>query len=383
MAYQFTVPGKTLIGPGALALAENAVRELGTKALIVTGRHVSQNGIVKTLADHLDHWQIRYEIFSGITGEPSDEMIRAGIRAYEASSCDFLIGIGGGSPLDSAKAIAAFSVLKCSPAELMGKEIRGKFPPTVLIPTTAGTGSETTKFTIITDTRKNVKMLLKGDCLLPEVAIIDPELTLSAPRSITAATGMDALTHAVESYTSRKANPVTDLFAVSAVKRIFRYLPAAFQDGSDKKAREEMALAAYEAGICINNASVTLVHGMSRPIGALFHVPHGISNAMLIRECLAFAIDGCPERFAALARAASAADEQTPDRTAALRFLDALETLCEALQIPTLETYGIDRKEFVAAMDKMAADALESGSPANTIREVTKEDILSIYRKLW
>ncbi len=383
MAYQFTVPGRTFIGENALALAENSVKSLGKKALIVTGKIVTKTGTVDILTDYLKKWNIEYEIFNEITGEPTDEMIDQGVKAYEASGCDFLIGIGGGSPLDSVKAIAVVATLKCNIADLMGKEIEGKFPPMLLIPTTAGTGSETTKFTVITDTKKNVKMLLKGEKLLPDVAIIDPAFTMTAPKGITAATGMDALTHAVESYTSRKANEITDMFALSAIKRIFKYLPAAWKDGSDKKAREEMAMAAYEAGVCINNASVTLVHGMSRPIGALFHVPHGISNAMLIKECLTFALDGCYEKFANIARAIGAAGEDMSDEVAANAFLEALDALCKEIEIPTLARYGIEKVAFAEMTDKMATDAIASGSPSNTIKEVTKEDVLAIYGKLW
>ena len=297
MAYQFTMPAKVMIGDHSLEAAEAVVTELGKKALIVTGKVVTKTGLVKKLTDLLTKWGVDYVIFNDITGEPTEEMIDQGISEYKESGCDFLIAIGGGSPLDSAKAIAAMTVLPGRLSDYMGVEIKGKFPGMVMIPTTAGTGSETTKFTIITDTKNNVKMLLKGDALLPEVAILDP-----APQSITAATGMDALTHAVEAYTSRKGNTLTDLYALSAIKRIFEYLPIAYTDGMNNKAREEMQIAAFEAGICINNASVTLVHGMSRPIGALFHVPHGISNAMLIKECLAFSLDGCYERFATIAR---------------------------------------------------------------------------------
>ncbi len=383
MAYQFTLPGSSFLGSNALLASEAKIKSLGTKALIVTGKIVTRIGTVKILTDCLEQWGIAYTAFDGITGEPTEEMIDEGVKLFASEKCDFLIAIGGGSPLDSAKAIAAMSVLEGRISDYMGKEIMGTFPPMVLIPTTAGTGSEATKFTIITDTKKDVKMLLRGDALLPDLAIIDPVFTMTAPAGITAATGMDALTHAVESYTSRKGNALTDLFALSAIKRIFRYLPTAYRDGNDVKAREEMSLAAYEAGICINNASVTLVHGMSRPIGALFHVPHGISNAMLISECLSFALDGCYDKFAAIARAIGAAKEEDSEKDAAKAFLKALTGLCQHCDIPTLKEYGINQSEFEQLVDKMAADAMASGSPSNTIKEVTKEDLIRIYYKLW
>lgn len=383
MAYQFKMPGRTVMGENALLQSEAAVKALGKKALIVTGKNVTKSGAVERLTDALGQWGISFEVFNDITAEPTDTMIDAGVKAYRQAGCDFLIAIGGGSPLDSAKAIAAMTVLGGRISDYMGVEIQGRFPPMVLIPTTAGTGSEATRFTIITDTEKDVKMLLKGDALLPELAIIDAAFTATAPRHVTAATGMDALTHAVESYTSKKGNPLTDLYALDAIKRIFTYLPAAYSEVGNAKAREEMSVAAFEAGVCINNASVTLVHGMSRPIGALFHVPHGISNAMLIKECLSFALDGCYERFAVIARAIGAADAAVSDKAAAERFIKALEALIKQLEIPTLKEYGIPKERFDSLIDKMAQDAMASGSPSNTIKAVTKDDLAAIYKRLW
>ncbi|HCT64721.1 MAG TPA: alcohol dehydrogenase [Lachnospiraceae bacterium] len=383
MAYKFILPVQTLMGPKAFAESEAAVKSLGAKAFVVTGKIVTKTGMVKTLTDYLDSWNIKYEIFNDIIGEPTNKMIEAGVKLYKETECDFIIGIGGGSPLDSAKAIAAMSVLEGKISDYMGCEITGDLPPMVLIPTTAGTGSEATKFTVITDEEKQVKMLLKGDVLLPRVAIVDSTFTKTSPQSTTAATGMDALTHAVECYTSRKGNTLTDMYALSAIKRIFKYLPKAYADGNDEKAREEMSTAAFEAGVCINNASVTLVHGMSRPIGALFHVAHGISNAMLIKECMEYVLDGCYDRFATIAKTIGAADESNSDEEAANIFLQELVKICKYCNIPTLAEYGINKEEFHAVIDKMAQDAMDSGSPSNTIKAVTKEDLIKIYKRLW
>lgn len=383
MSYEFSLPGRTIIGENALKDSEEILKKLGKKAFIVTGKIVTKMGTVKLLTDCLEGIGIEYEVFNDITGEPTDIMIEAGVKAFKEAGCDFCIAIGGGSPLDSGKAIVAMTTLDGNISDYMGKTIEGDFPPLVLIPTTAGTGSETTKFTIITDSKRDIKMLLKGESLLPKLAIIDYTLSITAPKGVTAATGMDALTHAVEAYTSRKANPLTDTYALAAIKRIFKYLPLAYEDGNNKKAREEMALAAFEAGVCINNASVTIVHGMSRPIGALFHVAHGISNAMLIKECLSYVLDGAYERFADIGRVINAADENDSDKKAAEKFLEKLSELCKAVEIPTLKEYGIDKNEFDKVVNKMAQDAMDSGSPSNTIKNVTKEDLLKIYEKLW
>ena len=176
---------------------------------------------------------------------------------------------------------------------------------------------------------------------------------------------------------------MSDTFALSAVKRIFKYLPRAFHNGDDAEAREEMAVAALEAGVAFNNASVTLIHGMSRPIGALFHVAHGLSNAMLIKGCLGFALEGAYNRFAALGRVIGAASELDSHREAAEKFLAAAAALVEALETPTLEEYGIERTAFFSQIEKMSHDAMESGSPANTIRPITQADVEAMYRNLW
>ena len=218
---------------------------------------------------------------------------------------------------------------------------------------------------------------------MPDLAVCDPQFTMTAPPKITASTGLDALCHAMEAYTSRKAQPMSDIFALSAVKRIFKFLPRAFHNGDDAEAREEMAVAALEAGVAFNNASVTLIHGMSRPIGALFHVAHGLSNAMLIKECLGFALEGAYDRFGALGRAIGAASAEDGHQAAAEKFLSAASALVEELETPTLEEYGIDRAAFFNQIEKMAHDAMESGSPANSIRPITQADVERMYKNLW
>lgn len=379
----YTIPEHILIGKNVLLEAAPYLKSCGKKALIVTGKHIEKSPMMEQLKNVLQDNAIEMAIYSGITGEPTDVMIEEGIQVYQREGCDFCIGIGGGSPLDAAKAIAAMITNEGKIADYNGKEITRPIPPVAAIPTTAGTGSEATRFTIITDSQKDIKMLLKGDSLIPKLAIIDPDFGMDMPKSLTAATGLDALTHAIEAYTSKKAFELTDTLAISAVKRIMKYLPIAYQNGYDIKAREEMSIAALEAGICINNSSVTLVHGMSRPIGALFHVPHGLSNAMLLKECLAFALEGTYERFAHLGRSIGAAALEDSDEAAAHKFLSQVEEVCKVCQVPTLRAYGIDEKAFEASIPKMAEDAMASGSPGNTRKAVTKEDCMVIYKKVY
>ena len=383
MAREFIVPGQIITGSGALTMAEETLKGLGKKALIVTDKVMIQLGNCAKVETALKNQGIDYAIYSEIVGEPTDTMIENGLKVYKENGCDFLVALGGGSPIDSMKAIGSLVVNGGNISDYMGKVIDVEMPPLVAIPTTAGTGSEATQFTIITDTKKDIKMLLKGKVLMPKLAIIDPQFTMTAPPKITAATGLDALCHAVEAYTSRKAQTLSDSFAMSAVKRIFKSLPVAFKDGKNEEARIQMSVAALEAGIAFNNASVTIIHGMSRPIGALFHVAHGLSNAMLMKECLGFALEGAYDRFADLGRAIGVADATDEDKVAAEKFLSAIEEIVKELETPTLAEFGIDKEEFFKVIDKMAYDAMDSGSPQNTMREVSEEQVKQIYRNLW
>lgn len=383
MAREFIVPGQMITGSGALEMAQNTLGTLGKKAMIVTDKVMIDLGNCAKVENALKSQNVEYTIYSEIAGEPTDTMIEKGLEQYKAEGCDFLVALGGGSPIDSMKAIGSLVKNGGNISDYMGKVIDVEMPPMVAIPTTAGTGSEATQFTIITDTKKDIKMLLKGKCLIPSLAIIDPQFTMTAPPKITAATGLDALCHAVEAYTSRKAQTLSDTFAMSAVKRIFRYLPVAFHDGKNEEARVQMSVAALEAGIAFNNASVTLIHGMSRPIGALFHVAHGLSNAMLMKECLGFALEGAYDRFADLGRNIGVATAEDSDKEASEKFLAAVVALTQELETPTLAEFGIDKEAFFNVIEKMAYDAMDSGSPQNTQREIAQADVEQMYRNLW
>jgi len=379
MNFNFTNAPKSLIGEGALESARPYLKAFGKKALIVTGKIITKTGLAGRLQETLTKEGISSAIFNDLPGEPDDLMVMAAVEVFKKEGCDFIIGLGGGTPLDTAKAVACMSNLPGKLADYKGQEIHGDFPPLVLIPTTAGTGSEATRYFVATISQTSEKLLFKGDSLLPKLAIIDYSYTLSAPKSITLATGMDALCHAVESYTCRKANPVTDLFCLDAVKRIFKYLPLALKDGEDREARENMALAAWEAGVAINGSPTTIIHGMSRPIGAVFHVPHGISNAMLAVECLKAVLDGCYQRFARLALEIGAASPSDSPKTGAEKFISALEELTRELGVPSLREYGLDMEKFSQMEEKMASDSVASGSPANCWKILSKEEQIKIY----
>lgn len=383
MAREFIVPAQIISGTDALKMAQETFAKLGKKALIVTDKVMIDLGNCQKVETALCNAGVKASVFAEINGEPTDVMIKAGLAQYKAENCDFLVAVGGGSPIDAMKAVGSLTENGGNIDDYMGTIIDVAMPAMVAIPTTAGTGSEATQFTIITDTEKDIKMLLKGKCLMPTLAVIDPQFTMTAPAKITAATGLDALCHAVEAFTSVKSQTMSDTFAKSAIRRIFKSLPQVYKNGQDEQARIEMSVAALEGGIAFNNASVTLIHGMSRPIGAMFHVAHGLSNAMLMKVCLEFAKEGTPERFCELGRIIRVTRPEDSEALAAEKFLNAVNALVDELETPTLEEFGIDKEAFFAAIPKMAHDAMESGSPQNTIRDITAADIEELYKKLW
>lgn len=383
MSEVFMMPRKIISGPNVIAELGQHIQGKGKKALIVTDQMMVKFGNAAKVENALKAANVPYVIYDGSNTEPTDIIVDEGLKIYKEEGCDFLIALGGGSPMDTAKAIAMLTVCPGKLRDYMHTVIDMPVPFIVAIPTTAGTGSEATKNTIIADTETNVKMLLGGPSLIPDLAVVDPTFTMTAPPKVTAATGIDALTHVIEAYTSRKAIPMTDMFALSAIKKIHKNLPICYKDGQNVEARMQMSVAALEAGIAFTNASVTIVHGMSRPIGALFHIAHGVSNAILLPACMEFAIKENTDRFATIGRIMGVADEKTPDEEAAQAFVKEVSRFCKEVGIPTLAELGVAKEDFFAQLDKMASDALESGSPQNTMRIPTKEDLIEIYKKLY
>jgi alcohol dehydrogenase class IV len=306
MIAKIALPRILRVGGGAFKETGQLLQTLGLQGpLIVTDAFLAKQGLAERLREVLRQSGIRGSgIFAGSVPDPTTSSIEAGLRTLRSSTYDSVIGLGGGSSIDTAKAIAMLGVRE-------GKMREYKAPhqqdapglPIVAIPTTAGTGSEATRFTIVTDEETGEKMLCIGLAYLPTAAIVDYELTLSKPMRLTADTGVDSLTHAIEAYVSKLANPFADGFALAAMRTIWRHLPTACFDPQNRRAREAMMLAATQAGIAFSNSSVALVHGMSRPIGARFHVPHGLSNAMLLPAVTAFSIDAAKRRYADCARA--------------------------------------------------------------------------------
>ncbi|MFT5815462.1 MAG: alcohol dehydrogenase class IV, partial [Psychroserpens sp.] len=354
------------------------------RALIVTDKMIVKLGYANTIQTVLQQHNIACDVFDDTVPEPTVASIQAGVVKAKNGDYDCIIALGGGSPIDSAKAIAIL-------AKHGGVMQDYRFPrmvtekglPLIAIPTTAGTGSEVTKFTIITDETTDEKMLCVGIGFMPLAALVDYKLTMSLPARTTADTGIDALTHAMEAYVSKKANAYSDSQAIAAIKLIGPNLRKVYNNGSDEKAREAMMLGSTLAGIAFSSASVALVHGMSRPIGAFFHVPHGLSNAMLLPSVTAFSISAAPSRYADCARTMGIATDLDSNDEANEKLLIELRALNDELSVPTPQEFGINREEFFEVCQTMAEQALASGSPANNPIEPSINEIITIYQGLW
>src|SRR5690242_17405553 len=327
---------------------------------------------------------IAVTVFSDTVPDPTDTVVETGVAQLKAGNYDCLIGFGGGSSLDTAKAMA---ILGAGGGKMRDYKVpfaadKGALP-LIAVPTTAGTGSECTRFTVITDTERDEKMLIAGLGALPLAAIVDYQLTYSVPPRTTADTGVDSFTHALEAYVSKRANPFSDALAVSAMELIGRHIRTAYAEPRNDAAREGMMLGATQAGLAFSNASVALVHGMSRPIGAHFHVPHGLSNAMLLPAVTRFSIGAAEARYAEAARRVGFATQNDGDAAAAAKLVTGLEALNKELAVPSPAAYGIDEKAWHGKMALMAEQALASGSPGNNPRVPTAAEIVGLYREVW
>ncbi len=378
----FLIPPVLITGSGSSEKVGEEGKKLGVKkALIVTDQVMVKLGVLEGIKKALEQTKIQFAIYDAVATEPTVDYVKEGLKSFKDNGCDFLIAVGGGSPIDTAKAIAIMATNPGSIEEYKGLgKVTKEGAPLIAIPSTAGTGSEVTQFTIITDTKTSVKMLIGSPFVLPKVAIVDPLLTLSSPRGLTAAVGIDSLTHAIEAYVSVKAQPMSDIFCLSAIELISSNLRQAWANGNNVEAREKTMLGALQAGIAFSNASVALVHGMSRPIGAYFHVAHGASNAALLGVVTEFSLIGNPARYAHIARAMGENVTGLTDLEAAQLAAKAVKTLIKDIQIPSLRGLGVEKGKLEQLAPKMAEDAIASGSPGNNPRQATKEEIVELYK---
>jgi alcohol dehydrogenase class IV len=381
----------TIVSPRLMRIGGGSVGQIAevlglfglSRPLVVTDPWMLSSGMVDRCLDPMRAAGLDPAVFAETVPDPTDTVIEAGVAAFRAGDYDCLVGFGGGSPMDTAKAIAILAAAapgqKMREFKVPAQADRGAVP-VICLPTTAGTGSEATRFTVITDTETDEKMLIAGLGALPLAAIVDYELTYSVPQRTTADTGIDSLTHALEAYVSKRANPHADSLALSAMRLIGRHLRIAYHQPKNAAAREAMMLGAMQAGLAFSNSSVALVHGMSRPIGAHLHVPHGLSNAMLLPAVTEFGLNDSLPRYAEAARAIGVATTEDADQVAGSKLLEELRALNQELGVPTPQGYGIGAQQWEGLLPLMAKQALASGSPANNPRVPDEAQIIALYR---
>ena len=377
----FQMPSVIHFGNNAAAQTGPEAKRMGAKrVLLVTDAILMQAGTVKPVLESLSAAGVEAVIFDKVASEPVLAFIDEGLKLLRKKKCEVIVAVGGGSSIDTAKALA---VMATNPGKIQDYMGLGKIGqpglPLIAVPTTAGTGSEVTIFTIITDTTRDVKMLIGSPYVMPCVALVDPRMTLGMPRGLTAATGLDALTHAIEAYVSLKAQPLSDVMALSAIELLFKYLPQAWANPNNLHARTQTLLGAMQAGIAFTNASVALVHGMSRPVGAYFHVPHGLSNAALLGVVMEFSLMGNPDRYARIAGAMGIDTMGLLPMKAAEEGTLLVKKLIADLEIPSLEKLGVEKKKLDKVVEQMAKDAIASGSPGNNPRIATPQEIVGLY----
>lgn len=380
MSYKFFMPAISLMGADCLKDAGDQVGELGfKKALIVTDKVLGQIGIVKKVTDVLDNKNIEYAIYDETKPNPTVKNVNDGLALLKEKECDFVISLGGGSAHDCAKGIALLATNGGEIKDYEGVD-KSKKPqlPMVGINTTAGTGSEMTLFAIITDEERHIKMALVDKYLTPIIAVNDPMLMLAMPKSLTAATGMDALTHAIEAYVSTAATPITDACAEKAIELISNYLVNAVENGQDVEARDMMAYAEYLAGMAFNNASLGYVHAMAHQLGGFYNLPHGVCNAILLPHVQEYNKSTSASRLAKIAKIMGGNIEELTDEQGADLCIDMIKSLSQTIGIPEgLGVLGVKESDF----ETLATNALNDACSLTNPRKGNLEEVIAIFKK--
>ena len=375
----FFMPVVSLFGAGVLSELPARVASLGGgKPLIVTDKGMTQLGYTKQVTDLLDSAGIQYAVFDDTVPNPTDQNVEQGAKAYQDNKCELLISLGGGSAHDCCKGVGLLVSNGGVIADYEGVDMsKTSLPPYIAINTTAGTASELTRFTIITNTSNHVKMAIVDWRVTPDLAINDPQLMMKMPPSLTAATGMDALTHAVEAYVSTDANPITDACALQAIRLIARYLRVAVARGDDLEARDRMAYAQYLAGMAFNNAGLGHVHAMSHQLGGMYDLPHGVCNALLLPHVCEANLMAAQERYADIAEALGENVYGLAVREAAQMAVVAIRCLSADVGIPSnLTELGVQDKDIETMVKHAQLDVCAATNP----RRLNDKEVAAIFR---
>ena len=380
------VPRYLQIGKGSLNELPEIVKILEPikSFLIVTDKQMVEFGYVKKLQEILSKAGLKSNVFDDTVPDPTDTVVLSGVSFLEKYKNEAVIGFGGGSPIDTAKAIAAMAknsknIQDYKPPSTFDK----KGLPIIAIPTTAGTGSEVTHHAVIVDSKNYEKISCRGEGFVPTCAIVDYDLTLSKPRRLTIDSAIDTLTHGIEAYVSKKATLFSDRMALDTIRLVTQNIYAVDKNPKDLKAREGLMLAATLGGLAFSNASICLVHGMSRPLGSNFKVPHGLSNAMLLPTITEFSIDHAKSRYAECSRAGNFALTNDNDDIACEKLIKGLYKINSDFDVPSMKSFGINEKNFEEKLENMATDAEISGAPNLNPRVPSVKEMIDLYGQAW
>ena len=378
--FDFFVPSVSRMGVGAVKkIGESAKFLGGTNALIVTDKGLFDLGVADQIAELLAADGIKAVVFNGAEPNPTDLNVRVGLKTYRDNNCDMLVSLGGGSSHDCAKGIGIVATNNGDIRDFAGIDtVPNPLPPFIAVNTTAGTGSEVTRFAVITNTDTHVKMIFATARITPTIAFNDPAMMVGLPAPLTASTGMDALTHAIEAYVAALANPVTDACAIAAIKLIVEWLPQAVGNGANLEARDKMAYAEYLAGVAFNNAGIGIVHAMAHQPGALLNKPHGVCNAILLPYGCEFNIIACPQKYADIAVAMGVNTAGLSTMEAAEKGIDAIRKLSQDIGIPSgLAEIGVKESDIPLLADNAIKDICCLFNP----RKIRLEDLTRLYKE--
>ncbi|GGK24176.1 alcohol dehydrogenase [Caldalkalibacillus thermarum] len=377
--FKFMTP-EIIFGAGSINQTGDSLRRLGAeKVFVVSDPGVVQAGWVERVIGYLEACDLQYHLWTDVTPNPKDYEIDRGVKEYVNSECNAVLGIGGGSPIDAAKAIA---MLATNPGNIRQYEgvdkISHPLPPMVMVPTTAGAGSEVSQFSIVTDTQRCLKMTIISKSLIPDIAIIDPDTLVTKDARLTANTGMDALTHAIESYISLAATPLTERLSLHAIQLVATYLRPSTASSHNREAKEAMAMASLQAGIAFSNAVLGAVHAMSHQLGGLLDTPHGEANAILLPYVMEYNYIAAPEKYAHIAEAFGERVADLSPCEAAKRAIKAVKELARDLDIPeSLAKLGL-KEEHIR---KLSQNAVQDACMITNPRDMSVDDVEKIFRQ--
>lgn len=377
--YKFIMPNVVLVGEGATIKLGAEVKKLGKKhALIVTDRGITSLGLNSTTVNSLVQSGIEVEIFDGVRADPDTKVVEQGIKFAKEKGIDIVVGLGGGSPLDVAKAIAFLLTNPCSISDYEGIElINNHRLPLVAIATTSGTGSEVTANAVITDPARNKKMIISSSALVPDIAVVDPRLTKGIPAKVTAATGIDVLVHAIEAFISKGSITISSALAHRSIMMVAENLPLAVGNGEDMDARHRMAIASLMAGMAFSNVGLGACHATAHQLGTTYKIPHGVANGIMLPAVMTFNSLVCRDKFREIASAMGERVEGLTDREASMKAIAAVKNLTREVGLPTsIREVGGKEEDF----KQMAQVALEDPTLLSNPRQASLEDLIEIYR---